>query len=102
TNQLALTNFAYFATSGAYSTMDDGRSDVEGYVGIEYGIGFNDPNPFYDFAEIMQAGPAPGPYYGANILTPGAEHAITFRLNLPEPCNGDFDTGSIYFWGEAI
>ena len=28
--------------------------------------------------------------------------ALTFRLDLPEPCNGDFDTGSIYFWGEAI
>jgi len=28
--------------------------------------------------------------------------AITFRLFLPEPCNGDFDTGNIYFWGEAI
>lgn len=101
-NQLELENFKYFATSGAYSTLDDGRSDSEGYVEIEYGVGFNDPNPFYDNNEIIQAGPAPGPYYGANILAPGAEMALTFRLDLPEPCNGDFDTGSIYFWGEAI
>jgi hypothetical protein len=37
-----------------------------------------------------------------NVLTPGSEMALTFRLDLPEPCNGDFDSGSIYFWGEAI
>ena len=37
-----------------------------------------------------------------NVLTPGSEMALTFRLDLPVPCNGDFDTGSIYFWGEAI
>lgn len=111
TNQLSLSTFRYFATSGAYSTSTDAEfdpvdgdrdCDAEGYCNIEYGIGFNNPSPFYDNAEILQAGPAPGPYYGANILAPGAEHALTFRLNLPEPCNGDFDTGSIWFWGEAI
>lgn len=102
TNQLALDNFAYFATHGAYSTQADGRDDAEGYVPINYGIGFNDPTPFYNTHEIMQAGPMNGPYYQSNILSPGAEMALTFRLDLPEPCNGDFDTGSIYFWGEAI
>ncbi|MCA9485479.1 MAG: hypothetical protein KC506_01390 [Nanoarchaeota archaeon] len=101
-NTLELSNFAYFATSGAYSTLTDPRSDVEGYVPINYGIGFHDPVNFYDSHEVLQVGPAPGPYYGANILAPGAEQAITFRLDLPEPCNGDFDTGSLYFWGEAI
>jgi hypothetical protein len=105
-NTLELENFRYFATSGAYSTLDDAEinrdCDAEGYCEINYGIGFNDPNPFYDNNEILQVGPAPGPYYGANILAPGAEQALTFRLDLPEPCNGDFDTGSIYFWGEAI
>lgn len=100
--------FCYFATSGAYSTIDDLRSDGEGYVGINYGIGFNDPNPFYgafngdgDGYEIIQ-GLQVGPYFPANTLTPGAEHAVTFRLNLPEPCNGNFDSGAIYFWGEAV
>jgi len=110
-NQLELTNFRYFATSGAYSTINDEEDDfvdgdrnkdAEGYVNIDYGIGFNNPNPFYYNTEILQAGPMIGPYYGANILAPGAEHALTFRLDLPEPCNGDFDTGSIFFWGEAI
>ena len=100
-NQLELENFNYYATSGAYSTHDDSRADAEGYVPIKYGIGFNDPNPFYDSNEIIQANKL-GAYYTSNILSPGSEMSIIFRLNLPEPCNGDFDTGQIYFWGEAI
>ena len=100
-NQLQLGNFRYYATNGAYSTHTDPRSDIEGYAPIRYGIGFNDPNPFYNQNEILQAQKV-GPYYTANILAPGSEMALTFRLNLPEPCNGDFDTGQIYFWGEAI
>jgi len=113
-NQLSLSAFRYYATNGAYSTSDDSEidsagsvvrdSDDEGYVNIEYGIGFNNPSPFYDNAEIIQAGPAlPGGYYGANLLAQGAEMSITFRLDLPVPCNADnFDDGDIYFWGEAV
>lgn len=112
TNQLSLSAFRYFATNGAYSTFNDAENnagggsvvrdrDAEGYVNIEYGIGFNNPSPFYNNAEIIQA-VHQGPYWVANTLSPGAEMAITFRLDLPEPCNGDFDTGSLYFWGEAI
>jgi len=110
-NQLELEAFRYFATNGAYSTYQDAEDDSagsvtrdkdsEGYVNIEYGDAFNNPFPFYDDAEILQAQPV-GPYWTANLLTPGADMAVTFRLDLPEPCNGDFDTGSIYFWGEAI
>jgi hypothetical protein len=102
-NQLLLSNFRYHATSGAYATKlgVTADTDVEGYRAIKYGIGFNDPNPFYNANEILPAQKV-GPYYTANILAPGAEMALTFRLNLPEPCNGDFDTGQIYFWGEAI
>jgi hypothetical protein len=123
TNQLQLDNlmggddftgFRYFATNGAYSTYDDdtvGRAgptgtprtvDSEGYVNIGYGIAFNDPNPFYDGFEIIQDSAGFGGYYFANHLTPGGEMAVTFKLSLPEPCNGDFDSGSIFFWGEAI
>ncbi len=103
-NQLSLGAFSYLATSGAYSTRLDPRSDSEGYVGINYGERFN--NDFYDANEILQTAPPilklMGVYYGANLLAPGAEHALTFRLKLPEPCNGDFDLGTIYFWGEAV
>ena len=111
TNQLSLTNFRYFVTNGAYSSKDDlnvdssgsvlRNTDAEGYTNIDYGIGFNNPTPFYNDKEILQAQKV-GPYYTANLLAPGAEMALTFKLSLPEPCNGDFDTGSIYFWGEAI
>ena len=105
TNQLKLKNFAYYATNGAYSTRQDMQNqrtcDAEGYCSINYGIGFNDPFKFYDRNEIIQARENNG-YYLANVLSPGAEMTLIFRLNLPEPCNGDFDTGAIYFWGEAI
>ncbi len=110
TNQLALNAFRYYATNGAYSTSGDAQVDVvdgdrdrdaEGYMNIEYGIGFNNPDPFYNNAEILQS-PAFLFYWPANVLAPGAEMALTFKLDLPEPCNGDFDSGQIYFWGEAI
>lgn len=110
-NVLKLENFRYFATNGAYSTRMDAQvnsagsvirnRDTEGYVNIEYGNAFNNPAPFYNDAEILQAQQV-GPYWVANLLAPGAKMAVTFKLTLPEPCNGDFNTGSIYFWGEAV
>jgi hypothetical protein len=102
-NQLKLENFAYHAVNGAYATKlgVTANTDAEGYRSIQYGIGFNDPNPFYNANEILPAQQV-GPYYTANVLAPGAEMSLTFRLNLPEPCNGDFNSGDIYFWGEAI
>jgi hypothetical protein len=103
TNQLLLSNFRYYVVNGAYNSRMDPRAvgDPEGYLPIKYGTGFNDPVPFYNSHEILQAQPQ-GAYWVANVLAPGADLAMTFRLNLPEPCNGDFDTGQIYFWGEAI
>jgi cysteine-rich repeat protein len=105
TNQLSLKQFSYFASNGAYSTSQDmqvGRTcDSEGYCGINYGIGFNNPNPFYNKNEVIQAQKV-GPYYTANLLSPGSSMALTFRLNVPEPCNGNFNSGHIYFWGEAV
>ena len=103
-NLLSLSSFRYYATHGAYSTNKDPRADVEGYVPILYGLGFNDPNPFYGNNEMIQQNgynPTTG-YTPGNVLSPGSEMALTFRLDLPEPCNGDFDSGQIYFYGEAI
>lgn len=99
-NVLDLDAFSYFAANGAYSTLLDSRSDTEGYVQIAYGDSFSPL--FYGNNEIMQTPVQYNGYAAGNILAPGASMALTFRLNLPEPCNGDFDTGSIYFWGEAI
>ncbi|MFA5259557.1 MAG: hypothetical protein WC402_05785 [Candidatus Pacearchaeota archaeon] len=105
-NQLKLENFKYYTVNGAYSTKQDPRADNEGYVSVGYGIGFNNPNTFYSTSpttgyEILHAA-YDGTYWRANTLAPGAEMAVTFKLNMPEPCNGNFDSGSIYFWGEAI
>jgi hypothetical protein len=112
TNQLSLSAFNYYATSGAYSTAGQSRvqgavtlatADAEGYLNIPYGIGFNNPNPFYGMAEIIPSAAVDDTTYSTgNVLSPGSEMAVTFRLMLPEPCNGDFDSGNIYFWGEAV
>lgn len=102
TNRLSLQNFRYYSANGGYSTYADTRADSEGYVGINYGDHWD--RSMYNNDEILQAGPILGGTLGytANLLTPGSEMALTFKLNLPEPCNGDFDTGSIFFWGEAV
>ncbi len=99
-NQLALTNFAYYATNGAYSSDTDPRKGTENYVGICYGNTFD--TSMYDRCEIIQGPVNAEGYYAGNLLLSGAEIEMTFRLDLPEPCNGDFDTGQIFFWGEAI
>ncbi|MFA7707718.1 MAG: DUF4215 domain-containing protein, partial [Candidatus Pacearchaeota archaeon] len=95
-NILSLSNFAYFATNGYYSTSTIG--DAEGYISIPSGNRITQSKEIIgtrNYNSTMANNPA-------NILTPGSEMALTFRLNLPEPCNGDFDTGEIYFWAEAI
>ena len=103
TNQLRLERVNYYASGGSSSTQDDSRADDEGYVPIKYGIGFNNPNPFYNHNEIIQSSTKiNGVYYAGNILTPGADMSLIFRVDVPEPCNGNFDSGGVYFWGEAI
>lgn len=90
-------HLCYYAVNGAYSTAGNPNADAEGYRPIVYSQSFT--TDFYNDAEII--GMAPG-YSPGNVLSPGAEMSITFKLGLPEPCDGNFDTGQIYFWGEAI
>jgi len=102
TNQLALTNFRYFATNGAYSTQNPaigGKSciDNEGYSSIPYGDRITQAKEIIGCKNYNV-----GLYQPGNVLTPGAEMALTFKLDLPEPCNGDFSDGQMYFWGEAV
>lgn len=99
-------HICYFATNGAYSTAGAGNADTEGYKPIVYSNEFT--RDFYNDAEIITES-TPGTlrigggfYHHGNVLTPGAEQALTFKLALPEPCIGDFSAGQIYFWGEAI
>ena len=107
-------HLCYFATNGAYSSAGADNADAEGYVPIVYGDEFT--RDFYNDAEIIQEdafGPfgslnigtfvgVPANYHNGNVLTPGAEIAMTFKLGLPEPCVGNFNTGDLFFWGEAI
>jgi len=90
-------HLCYYAVNGAYSTAGDPNADAEGYRPIVYSDEFT--RDFYNDAEIIGMSTS---YSPGNVLAPGAEMAITFKLGLPEPCVGNFDTGQIYFWGEAI
>ena len=93
TNQLSLSAFTYDVVNGQFAVDDQG---------IAWGDTIAQSGRIMDgaiFALISGHGLPPNP---TNFLAPGAEMAITFQLDLPEPCNGDFDTGSLYFWGEAI
>ncbi len=100
-------HLCYYAVNGAYNTCNgDGaedNADGECYRPIVYGDSFT--RDFYNDAEIIanNALVISGIQYdGGNVLSPGSELSITFKLGLPEPCIGDFDTGDIFFWGEAV
>jgi len=118
-NYLSLGAFRYYAENGAHSTRDDAGTDTgyssvkrdntdsEGYININKQINAGFEEAMFDDAEILQAG---GPVvsnkgYRANILYPRSVMALTFRLDLPEPCYGNFESatdGSIFIWAEAI
>jgi hypothetical protein len=94
-------HLCYHATSGSYSTQGDRRADAEGYVPIYYGDRFT--QDLYNDAELIQQAPmGPAPYWMANLLTPGSEMSVTFKLGLPEPCVGSFSQGRLNFWAEAV
>ncbi len=102
-------HLCYSAVNGAYSTAGASNADVEGYVPIVYGEAFS--RDFYNDAEIIRN---PGldesglldingvPYHAGNVVSPGSEVSVTFKLGLPEPCVGNFNEGAIWFWGEAV
>jgi hypothetical protein len=105
-NVLNLQQFAYYASNGAYHTQrGDYRENTiggaEGYYKIPYEVADPDARKsIISGAGQIELGHKH--YQAGNVLSPGAEISLTFRLFLPEPCNGDFTDGSIYFWGEAI
>ena len=101
TNQLALTNFRYFATNGASSTTGKPGTDAEGYISIAYGDKITQAKKII-LGTAYGLGADEADWANGNALTPGAEMALTFKLSMPEPCVGDFSEGQIYFWGEAI
>lgn len=108
-NVLSLDRFRYYAINGAYQTIDDPRQkDSEGYLNIGYGA-FG-PG-LYGRNELIQLGQFPedpedplyeGKYYHGSTLTPNSQAYITYKVNLPNPCSGNFDDGQMYIWAEAI
>ncbi|MDP2926374.1 MAG: hypothetical protein Q8N99_08405 [Nanoarchaeota archaeon] len=107
TNKLALTAFRYFATNGAFATQTSPVADVEGYVPIPYSTEISGAKRIIRWNDVIR-GAAPSSdveeadWNNGNALSPGSEVALTFKLTMPEPCVGDFSSGQIYFWGEAI
>lgn len=119
-NFLPLSAFSYYAEQGAYSTRDEvtpqdnGYSSVvrnvdsEGYVNINRLINEGFEEKMFDDAEIIQAG---NPVYGAlgynaNTISSGTTGiSMTFKLDLPEPCYGNYQApsgGAFIIWAEAI
>lgn len=99
-------NFCYYASSGAYTTNNDvNRRDLSGYVGVPY----ETEDPDNRAPIISSTNPADWiildgvTHYKGNMLTPGAGISMTFRLDMPLPCNGHFTGGNgFYFWGQAV
>jgi len=91
-NVLGLENLLYFASNGDYSTIKNKGADKDGYSPIGKGDYFGSIN--YRSNRIIDSDEG-------NSLAPGSEMAIKFRLDVPSPCKGNFDTGSIYFWARV-
>ena len=97
---LSLSNFKYYAINGNYQTIGDPRThDSEGYLPIGYG---SFSSNFYNKNELIQIDPFAGQYYKASVIDPSHQAYITYKLNLPSPCVGNFDSGQMYIWAEAI
>jgi hypothetical protein len=110
-NVLELSNFAYYAVGGAYNTCSHpggngaAAADAMCYVGIPYFVtGVGDVTGNNNMNRIILGTPAAfGVYPAGNVLSPGAELTMTFRLDLPEPCNGgSFSDGQLWIRGEAV
>ena len=121
TNKLALTQFRYFVSNGAYSsggvfptsTACTATSVVAADVDDEGYLNIPSSSEISGAERIMRwnsdpRGAAPSStlveqdWNCGNALSPGSEMALTFKLTMPEPCVGDFSEGQIFFWGEAI
>ncbi|HLC95838.1 MAG TPA: hypothetical protein VJH97_00770, partial [Candidatus Nanoarchaeia archaeon] len=95
-------HLCYYAANG-YTTRGNPLADAEGFRPIVYGDAFT--RNFYNDAEIISNDDLVInniEYDAGNVLSPGADISIVFKLGVPEPCVGDFSDGDIYFWGEAV
>jgi len=94
TIEAKLSYISYHARIGSKSTANDPRADAQGYVPIQYGIGFNDPNPFgYDHYLILDGSGNP------IEINENDELYVKFRIRFPAGCHSTYDVGAIYLWG---
>lgn len=77
TNQLSLNQITYKANYGGIETS---------FESIPYNDNFN--------LEIVK------PIIKGIKVTPGGEVSVVFKLDVPEICVGNFNTGDIFFWGK--
>jgi len=77
-NYLSLSQFSYSAVQGSISTMDQS---------IPYGKSITSAR------KILP---------GTVSTNPGGELSLTLRLEIPQPCNGQFTDGSINLWAVAV
>jgi hypothetical protein len=103
-NVLRLTNFEYYASLGAYNTCDYPGASPICYVDIPYFVDGAGDIGNNNMQRIINGTPTSfGVYPAGNVLSPGSNMNINFKLHLPEPCNAEiFDQGQIFFYGEAI
>jgi len=128
---LTLAAFSYKAENGNWDTYADKQIDggdagllakydqtdydalvsrtcVNGFCNINKQLNAGFEEAMFDDAEIIQdGGPVKGNVgYWGNVLNPGSVGMpITFRLDMPEPCYGEFVTpseGGFMIWAEAI
>ncbi|MBN1157236.1 hypothetical protein JXA85_06440 [Candidatus Woesearchaeota archaeon] len=103
TNALDLENFGYYASNAGHHTMagyaprENTLIDHEGYYWIPQETGNKSGRE-----EIIEGTTMVNGYWVGNVLSPGGDMTIIFAIALPEPCNGDFNSGSIYLWAEAV
>ena len=86
TNQLNLSNLAYYAKNGIYNTSTDPGADEEGYISIPY----VDYSVYNQFQELI---------FGHSSINNDENINLKFRLNVPSFCRGNFDTGEVLIWG---
>ena len=100
-NVLSLTNFRYRAVSGSYDTCTNPGIDGECYDTIPYFMTGAGAPPNNNMQRMIGLN---GPVYPfGNVLSPGSEMSVNFKLALPEPCNGgSFSDGSFKIVGEAV
>lgn len=92
--------FRYLATNGAHSSaLSNGAADAQGYSPIPNGARITEADQVMTGDDYLASAID---LASGNVLAPGAELSVTLRLALPNPCNGDFTDGSIWFWAEAV